>query len=114
EAARRQMGMLLVIERDIGLRNYLESGTPLNADLTRELLLTLFQPPAILHDGAAIVQGDRVAGAGCILPLSANPTLSKVLGTRHRAAVGISEVSDDWAICVSEETGTISLAIHGR
>ncbi len=114
EASRRQMGMLLVIERDIGLRNYLDSGTQLNADLTRELLLTIFQPPTLLHDGAVIIQGDRVSGAGCILPLSNDPSLSKLLGTRHRAAVGISEISDAWAICVSEETGTISLAFDGK
>ncbi len=114
EASRRQMGMLLVIERDIGLRNYLDSGTRLNAELTRELLLTLFQPPAILHDGAVIIQGDRVAGAGCILPLSNDPSLSKLLGTRHRAAVGVTEISDAWTICVSEETGTISLAFDGK
>ena len=114
EASRRQMGMLLVIERDIGLRNYLDSGTRINAELTSELLLTIFQPPAVLHDGAVIIQRDRVAGAGCILPLSNDSSLSKLLGTRHRAAVGISEISDAWAICVSEETGTISLAFDGK
>lgn len=114
EASRRQMGMLLAIERDTGLRDYIESGTVLNAEVTRELLLTVFQPPSPLHDGAAIIQGNRIAGAGCILPVSQDPSLSKLLGTRHRAAVGITEVSDAWAICVSEETGNLSIASNGR
>ncbi len=114
EASRRQMGMLLAIERDTGLRNYIESGTLINGEVTRELLLTIFQPPSVLHDGAAIIQRNRIAGAGCILPLAQDPTLSKLLGTRHRAAVGITEVSDAWAICVSEETGNVSLASDGR
>lgn len=114
EAARRQMGMLLVIERDMGLRNYLESGTVINADLSRELLLTIFQPPSALHDGAVIIRGNRVAGGGCILPLSQDETLSKFLGTRHRAAVGITEISDASAICVSEETGVVSMAQGGK
>ncbi len=114
EASRRQMGMLIVAERDTGLRNFVESGTVLNAELTSELLLTLFQPPAVLHDGAVIIQGGRVAAAGCILPLSQDPTLSKWLGTRHRAAVGLTERSDAWAVCVSEETGNISVAQHGK
>jgi diadenylate cyclase len=114
EASRRQMGMLIVAERDTGLRNYIESGTIVNADLTSELLLTLFQPPAVLHDGAVIIQGNRIASAGCILPLSQDPTLSKWLGTRHRAAVGITERSDAWAVCVSEETGNISIAQNGK
>jgi diadenylate cyclase len=114
EASRRQMGMLIAIERDTGLRNYLESGTIVNGDVTRELLLTIFQPPSALHDGAVIIQGNRLAGAGCILPVSEDPSLSKWLGTRHRAAVGITEVSDAWAICVSEETGNVSLAIDGK
>ncbi len=114
EASRRQMGMLLVIERDMGLRNYLETGTPINGLVTRELLLTLFQPPSILHDGAVILRGSRLAGAGCILPLSQDTSLEKWLGTRHRAAVGITEVSDAWSICVSEETGGVSLAQAGK
>jgi len=114
EAARRQMGMLIITERDTGLRNYIESGTVLNADVTSELLLTLFQPPAVLHDGAIIIQNGRIAAAGCILPLSQDQTLSKWLGTRHRAAVGITERSDAWAVCVSEETGGISIARNGK
>ena len=114
EGSRRQMGMLLVIERDTGLRNYLESGTIINGELSRELLLTLFQPPSVLHDGAVIIRGNQLEGAGCILPLSSDPSLSKLLGTRHRAAVGITEVSDAWAICVSEETGNVSVASEGK
>lgn len=114
EASRRQMGMLLAIERDTGLKNYLESGTIINGELTRELLLTIFQPPSLLHDGGVIVRGNRIAGAGCIFPLSQDVSLSKWLGTRHRAVVGISEVSDAYAICVSEETGNVSVAEDGK
>ncbi|MFN0117705.1 MAG: diadenylate cyclase CdaA [Elusimicrobiota bacterium] len=114
EASRRQMGMLIAIERNTGLRDYLETGTLLNAEITRELLLTIFQPPAALHDGGVIVQSNRIVAAGCIFPVSQDASLSKWLGTRHRAAVGISEVSDCWSICVSEETGAVSLAIDGK
>ena len=114
EAARRQMGMLLAIEREVGLRDYVESGTPVNAEVTRELLLAIFQPPGALHDGAVIIQGNRMAGAGCILPISQDQSLSRFLGTRHRAAVGITEVSDAWAVCVSEETGNVSFAHDGK
>jgi len=114
EASRRQMGMLLVFERDTGLRDYMESGTTLDAEVTRELLLTLFQPPALLHDGGVIIRQSRIAGAGCIFPLSQDPSLEKWLGTRHRAAVGITEVSDAWSLCVSEETGNISIAESGK
>ncbi len=114
EASRRQMGMLLVFERDTGLRDYMESGTTLDAEVTRELLLTLFQPPALLHDGGVIIRQNRIAGAGCIFPLSQDPSLEKWLGTRHRAAVGITEVSDAWSLCVSEETGNISIAESGK
>lgn len=114
EAARRQMGMILAIEREIGLREFVETGTPVNAEVTRELLLALFQPPGALHDGAVVIQGNRLAGAGCILPISQDPSLSKYLGTRHRAAVGITEVSDAWAVCVSEETGNVSFAHDGK
>jgi diadenylate cyclase len=114
EASRRKMGMLLVLEREVGIRNFIETGTSLNAELTRELLLSLFQPPAILHDGAVIIRGPRVIAAGCVLPLSTDPGLSKILGMRHRAAVGISEISDAWALIVSEENGAISMARDGK
>lgn len=114
EASRRKMGMLLVLEQEVGLRNFIETGTLMNAEITRELLLSLFQPPAILHDGGIIIRGHQAVAAGCVLPLSTDPNLSKILGTRHRAAVGITEISDAWAIVVSEENGAISLARDGK
>ena len=114
EASRRQMGMLIAIERDTGLREYIESGTGVNGQVTRELLLTIFQPPSPLHDGAVVLQSNRVAAAGCILPVSQDLTLSRLLGTRHRAAVGVTEVSDALTVCVSEETGGISVAQDGK
>jgi len=114
EASRRQMGMLIVFERETGLRDFMESGTVVDSEVTRELLLTLFQPPALLHDGGVIIRKNRIAGAGCIFPLSQDTSLEKWLGTRHRAAVGITEVSDCWALCVSEETGNISIAERGK
>lgn len=112
--ARRKTGAIIVIERDIGLRNYIEGGIILDALLTYDLLLSIFNPKTPLHDGAAIVQGDRVAAAACFLPLSINPQLSKELGTRHRAAIGITEDTDAVAIVVSEETGTVSYLEDGN
>jgi diadenylate cyclase len=103
----------MVIERQIGLRNYIEGGIPLDATVTYDLLASVFQPGSPLHDGAVIVQGDRIAAAACFLPLSVNPRLSKDLGTRHRAALGLTEENDSVAIVVSEETGTISLVLGG-
>lgn len=111
--SQNQTGALIVIERDIGLRTYIESGVPLDAHLSYDLLATIFRPSAPLHDGAAIVQGERIAAAACFLPLSMNPVLSTQLGTRHRAAIGITEETDAVAVVVSEETGTISLALAG-
>jgi diadenylate cyclase len=111
--ATRRIGAIIVIERQIGLRNYIEGGIPLDATITFDLLATIFQPGSPLHDGAAIVQGDRVAAAACFLPLSINPRVSRELGTRHRAALGITEENDAVAIVVSEETGTISVALAG-
>ena len=108
-----QTGALIVIEREIGLRTYIESGVPLDAQLSYDLLATIFRPSAPLHDGAVIVQNDRIAAAACFLPLSMNPVLSTQLGTRHRAGIGITEETDAIAVIVSEETGTISLAIGG-
>ena len=105
-------GALIVVERDIGLRTFVESGVLLEAHLSRDLLLTIFFPGSALHDGAAIVQGDRIAAAACFLPLSTNPTLASKLGTRHRAAIGVTEESDALAIVVSEETGTLSVCFH--
>jgi diadenylate cyclase len=112
--SQNQTGALMVIQREIGLRTYIESGVPLDARLSYDLLATLFRPSAPLHDGAVIIQGDHVAAAACFLPLSMNPVLSNQLGTRHRAAIGITEETDAVSIVVSEETGSISLAVGGK
>jgi diadenylate cyclase len=111
--AAKKTGALIVVERSIGLRNYIESGIPLDAHMTYDLLVSIFQPTSPLHDGAVIVQGDRVAAAACFLPLTVNPRLSRELGSRHRAAIGVTEENDAVAIVVSEETGTISLVMNG-
>ena len=111
--ASRRTGAIIVIERQIGLRNYIEGGIPLDAMVTYDLLTSIFQPGSPLHDGAAIIQGDRVAAAACFLPLSVNPRVSRELGTRHRAALGLTEENDAVAIVVSEETGSISLVHSG-
>src|SRR6266446_57203 len=112
--SQNQTGALIVIEREIGLRTYIESGVPLDARLSYDLLATIFRPSAPLHDGAVIVQKDRVAAAACFLPLSMNPVLSTQLGTRHRAGIGVTEETDAIAVIVSEETGAISLAVGGK
>ena len=111
--AARRIGAIIVIERQIGLRNYIEGGIPLDATVTYDLLASIFQPDSPLHDGAVIVQGNRIAAAACFLPLSVNPRVSRELGTRHRAALGLTEENDAIAIVVSEESGAISLAIGG-
>ena len=111
--AARRIGAIIVIERQIGLRNYIEGGIPLDATVTYDLLGSIFQPGSPLHDGAVIVQGDRIAAAACFLPLSVNPLVSRDLGTRHRAALGVTEENDAIAIVVSEESGIISLALNG-
>lgn len=110
----QRVGALIAIERQIGLRNYIEGGIPLEAVLTYDLLVSVFQPASPLHDGAVIVQDDRVAAAACFLPLTVNPRLSKELGSRHRAAIGLTEENDAVAIVVSEETGRISLVVDGE
>ena len=112
--SQHQTGALIVIEREIGLRTYVESGVPLDARLSYDLLATIFRPSAPLHDGAVIVQKERVAAAACFLPLSMNPVLSTQLGTRHRAGMGITEETDAIAVIVSEETGAISVAVGGK
>jgi diadenylate cyclase len=112
--ASQRIGAIIAIERGIGLRNYIEGGIPLDATLTYDLLVTIFRPGGPLHDGAVIIQNDRVAAAACFLPLTVNPRLSKDLGTRHRAAIGLTEESDAVAVIVSEETGIISLALDGH
>lgn len=111
--AGKRTGAIIVIERAIGLRNYIESGIPLDAKLTYDLLISIFQAGSPLHDGAVIVQGDRIAAAACFLPLTVNPRLSRDLGSRHRAAIGVTEENDAVAIVVSEETGDISVVLSG-
>src|ERR1700676_1917883 len=108
-----QTGALIVIEREIGLRTYIESGVPLDARLSYDLLATIFRPSAPLHDGAVIWKNDRICAAACFLPLSMNPVLSTQLGTRHRAGIGVTEETDAIAVIVSEETRAISLAVGG-
>ena len=110
----QKVGAIIAVEREIGLRNYIESGIPLDATLTYDLIVTIFQPGSPLHDGAVIVQEDRVAAAACFLPLTVNPRVSRELGTRHRAAIGLTEENDAVAIVVSEERGHIGLAMNGR
>src|SRR6266852_3577259 len=112
--SQNQTGALLVIEREIGLRTYVESGVSLEAHLSYDLLATIFRPSAPLHDGAVIVHGDRIVAAACFLPLSMNPVLSTQLGTRHRAGIGITEETDAIAVILSEESGAISLAVAGK
>jgi len=110
----QRIGAIVAIERQIGLRNYIEGGIPLEAVLTYDLLFSIFQLSSPLHDGAVIVQDDRVAAAACFLPLTVNPKLGKELGSRHRAAIGLTEENDSVAIVVSEETGAISVVSDGQ
>jgi diadenylate cyclase len=112
--AKARVGAIIVFEREIGLRNYVESGIPIDATLSYDLLTTIFQPSTPLHDGAVIVQEARIAAAACFLPLTVSPKLDRDLGTRHRAAIGLTEESDAAAIVVSEETGLISIALDGH
>lgn len=110
----KKTGALIVMERDIGLRTFVESGVAMDARISRDLLLSIFQPPMPLHDGAVIIQKDRIAAAACFLPLTTNPAVSLNLGTRHRAAIGITEETDCLSLVVSEETGRISAASFGE
>ena len=112
--AKTKTGVLLILERETGLSDYIETGIAVDARVTSELLTNIFVKNTPLHDGAAIIRADRVAAAACFLPLSDNPYISPMLGTRHRAAIGITEVSDCIALIVSEEAGTISLAEEGK
>jgi len=112
--AEKGIGALIVLEKDMGLKNYVETGTKIDAKVIAELLETIFTPPSPLHDGAVIIQNDRIVAAGCILPLTQNPRISATLGTRHRAALGLSEETDAIVILVSEETGTIAYAQGGK
>ncbi len=111
--ASAKTGALIVIERGVGLRNFIDAGVQLDAQMSYDLLVTLFDPSTPLHDGAVIVRNDRIAAASCFLPLTKNPNISRELGTRHRAAIGITEGSDAIAVTVSEETGTISFTVQG-
>jgi diadenylate cyclase len=110
----QRVGAIIAIERQVGLRNYIEGGIRLDAVLTYDLLQSIFLPLSPLHDGAVIVQDDRVAAAACFLPLTVNPKLSKQLGSRHRAAIGLTEENDSVAIVVSEETGSVSIVVDGQ
>jgi len=112
--ASTKTGALIVIERNVGLKGIVDAGVRLDAELSYDLIVSIFNPASPLHDGAVIVQSDRIAAASCFLPLSLNPLLSKDLGTRHRAALGITEDSDAVAIVVSEETGLVSFVRRGR
>jgi diadenylate cyclase len=112
--ASQRIGAIVVMEREMGLRSYIETGIGLDALLTYDLLISIFNPRTPLHDGAVVVQGNRIAAAACFLPLTVNPALSRTLGSRHRAAIGITEDTDAVAVVVSEETGTISLVAGGR
>ena len=107
-------GAIVVIEREIGLRSYIETGIALDAFVTYDLLISIFNPGTPLHDGAVVIQGNRVAAGACFLPLTTNPQLSRALGSRHRAAIGVTEDTDALALVVSEETGTISLVAGGQ
>jgi diadenylate cyclase len=112
--AERKIGALIVLERDIGLRTFIESGVRLEAHVSRDLLLSIFEPGLPLHDGAVIVQKNLISAAACFLPLTTNPQLSRAFGTRHRAAIGITEETDCLSLVVSEETGRISVASFGE
>ena len=112
--ANKKIGALMVIERDTSLKDFIEVGTQLDARVSRELLASIFHPTSPIHDGAVIIKGNRIAAAGCFLPITLSSELSKSLGTRHRAGVGLTEETDAVAIIVSEETGFISMAMNGR
>ena len=113
-AAAEKMGMLIVLEQDMALRDIVDTGVRINGEVSKELLLTVFHINTLLHDGAAVISNNRLVAAGCILPLTEQKELSKILGMRHRAALGLSEAADAIIIIVSEETGTLSLARNGK
>jgi len=110
----RKIGALIILERRVGLADFIETGIRIDGVATVQLLINIFFPNTPLHDGAVIIRGNRVLAAGCLLPLTERPGLSRALGTRHRAAIGITEETDAVSVVVSEETGTISLAREGR
>jgi uncharacterized protein (TIGR00159 family) len=110
----KRIGALVVLERSTGLKNYIEKGTPIDSAVSRDLLMSVFMPFSPIHDGAVIISGGRIAAAHCFLPLTLNPRLEKILGTRHRAALGLTEETDAAVVIVSEETGRISAACEGK
>lgn len=112
--AGKRIGALIVFEREVGLNEYIEVGTRLDARVSRELVLSIFIPTSPIHDGALILQKGRITAAGCFLPLTTNPSVSKTLGTRHRAAIGLTEETDAVVVVVSEEEGSISMVREGR
>ncbi len=112
--SQKKTGALIAIEREVGLKPFIESGVSLHSKLTHELLSTIFVPNAPMHDGGVIISEGQVAAAGCLFPLSQNPRISKTLGTRHRAALGLTEETDAVVVVISEETGAISVAIGGK
>lgn len=112
--ASKRIGALIVLPRDVGLNQYIEVGTPLDAKVSKELITSIFLPTSPIHDGALIVQHGRIIAAGCFLPLTTNPHVSKTLGTRHRAAIGLTEETDAIVVVISEEEGAISLVREGR
>jgi diadenylate cyclase len=112
--ANRKIGALIVIERDTSLKDFVEMGTLLDAKVSKEILLTVFHPTSPIHDGAVVIKGNRIIAAGCFLPIALSPEVSKALGTRHRAGIGLTEETDAIAVIVSEETGTISVSIAGK
>ncbi|GIW39710.1 MAG: membrane protein [Candidatus Binatia bacterium] len=112
--ASKKIGALIVVEREVGLNEYIEIGTRLDACVSRELINSIFLPGSPIHDGALVIQKGRITAAGCILPLTTNPHVSRTLGTRHRAAIGLTEETDAVAIVVSEEDGKISLVCEGK
>lgn len=114
QLSQQKIGALIVVEREVGLRTFIESGVALDATVSRDLLLSIFYPGSAMHDGAVIIQGDRVAAAACFLPLTMNPELMRFLGTRHRAGIGITEEADCIAVIVSEESGRISIAARAE
>jgi uncharacterized protein (TIGR00159 family) len=112
--AERRVGALIVLEREVGLNEYVETGTKIDAAVRKELIESLFLPTSPLHDGAVIIQRGRIAAAGCILPLTTNPSINKTLGTRHRAAIGLTEENDAVVVVVSEEGGAVSVVQEGK
>ena len=112
--AARRVGALILLQNEVGLNEYVEVGTRLDAQVSKELLASIFMPGSPIHDGAIIIQHGRITAAGCFLPLTTNPSVSKTLGTRHRAAIGLTEETDALALVVSEEEGAVSLVREGK